>query len=134
MLVPENDENGRIIDRLETALWRGQIDRRRFVQLAVASGISALTADAVAQDAAAVQQNQRKLAENLKGAYDYIVCGAGSSGSVVARRLAQDTGKQILLLESGGTDDSPSILAPLQCYLMTEASVTGVALIPPLAR
>ncbi|BAL73906.1 GMC family oxidoreductase [Bradyrhizobium cosmicum] len=117
MLVPKNDGNGRTIDRLETALWRGQIDRRKFVQLAIASGFSALAADAVAQDAAAVQRNQRSLAENLKGAYDYIVCGAGSSGSVVARRLAQDTSKQILLLEAGGTDDSPSILAPLQWYM-----------------
>jgi choline dehydrogenase len=117
MLLPDNDQNGPTIDRLETALWCGHIDRRRFVQLAAAAGLSAIAADAVAQDAATIQQNQRALAENLRTAYDYIVCGAGSSGSVVARRLAQDTGKQILLLEAGGADDGPSILAPLQWYL-----------------
>ena len=32
--------------------------------------------------------NQRKLSSDLKPQYDFIVCGSGSSGSVVARRLA----------------------------------------------
>lgn len=34
--------------------------------------------------------NQRKLASDLKSHYDFIVCGAGTSGSVVAARLAAD--------------------------------------------
>ena len=33
--------------------------------------------------------------------YDYIVVGSGSSGSVVAGRLAE-AGKRILLVEAGG--------------------------------
>src|SRR5882762_6377422 len=32
-----------------------------------------------------VRVNQRKLRSNLKSQYDFIVCGSGSSGSVVAR-------------------------------------------------
>jgi len=36
--------------------------------------------------------------------YDYIIVGSGSGGGVVAARLAEDPGTQILVLEAGGTD------------------------------
>jgi choline dehydrogenase-like flavoprotein len=35
-----------------------------------------------------VHVNQTKLASELKSHYDFIVCGSGSSGAVVARKLA----------------------------------------------
>ena len=57
-----------------------------------------------------VRANQQKLTADLKPHYDFIVCGSGSSGSVVARRLAEDGKVSVLLLEAGGSDDMPSIM------------------------
>jgi choline dehydrogenase len=48
----------------------------------------------------------------LKPAYDFIVCGAGSSGSAVARRLAEDATASVLLLEAGGSDNVPAVIDP----------------------
>ena len=57
-----------------------------------------------------VRAHQQKLRSELKRHYDFIVCGSGSSGSVVARRLAENPAVSVLLLEAGGDDDIPSIL------------------------
>src|SRR6266403_5370109 len=57
-----------------------------------------------------VRANQQKLTADLKPHYDFIVCGSGSSGSVVARRLAENAKVSVLLLEAGGSDDMPNIM------------------------
>lgn len=61
---------------------------------------------------ARVRANQRQLAGKLPTRFDYIVCGAGTSGCVVAARLAADPKTQVLLLEAGGHDESEIITNP----------------------
>ena len=36
--------------------------------------------------------------------FDYIICGAGSAGCVVATRLIEENKGSVLLVEAGGSD------------------------------
>src|SRR5258706_9031824 len=56
-----------------------------------------------------IRANQQKLGAELKPHYDFIVCGSGLSGSVVARRFADNADVNVLLLETGGSADVANI-------------------------
>jgi choline dehydrogenase len=47
----------------------------------------------------------------IQSHYDFIVVGAGAAGSVIAAELSAP-GAQVLVIESGGPDDAPTIANP----------------------
>ena len=85
----------------------GRLSRRHFLALAGAAGLSASVTDQVF----AAGENQANNQAKLEGTYDYIVVGAGASGSIVASELSK-TGATVLVVESGGPDNSPTISNP----------------------
>jgi choline dehydrogenase len=56
-----------------------------------------------------VEENQRRLRGFLRDSYDFIVCGPGSFGAVMARRLAENPDVSVLLIEAGGSDSLPEV-------------------------
>jgi choline dehydrogenase-like flavoprotein len=52
--------------------------------------------------------------------YDYIIAGGGSAGCVLARRLSDDPGLKVLLIEAGGSDVHPFFHMPAGFAKMTK--------------
>jgi len=49
--------------------------------------------------------------KEIQSHYEFIVVGAGAAGSVLAAELSA-SGAQVLVVESGGSDDAPTIMNP----------------------
>src|SRR6201988_291792 len=54
---------------------------------------------------------QRTNQASLQDTFDFIVVGAGAAGSVLAAELSA-SGAHVLVIESGGSDDAPTITNP----------------------
>lgn len=81
----------------------------------------------------AAGENQFLNRGQLKGSYDYIVVGAGASGSVIAAELSK-TGVDVLVLESGGADTSPTISNPSIWFYNVGGPLDYKLPIAPLSR
>lgn len=84
---------------------RGTLSRRDFMKKAVALGVTAGLAGALATSWSgnAIAQSTRTAAKP-EGTYDYIVIGSGSAGAACAHQLAKG-GASVLVLEAGRADD-----------------------------
>jgi choline dehydrogenase len=116
----------------EAQLLRSEITREAFLSGASKLGVPQASAQRDADKLRTIASNQKARRETLRSAYDYVVIGSGASGSVVARRLAENADRHVLLLEAGGDDLVPSVLmtenwfvnqgTPLDWAFMAEAS------------
>ncbi len=102
--------NGVKFALLEGQLLTREIDRATFIERAANLGLPAPSIGDAADKFMAIAANQAARRATLRSSYDYIVIGSGASGSVVARRLAENRDAQVLLLEAGGADLKPGIL------------------------
>ncbi len=60
----------------------------------------------------------------METSYDYVVCGGGTAGCIVANRLTEESEDTVLLLEAGPNDDTePRIKIPSQVPYLRKSKI-----------
>jgi choline dehydrogenase len=104
--------NGELTQLILDRVASGQMTRRGFVGSTLAAALLAACQSAPGgKQVMAATDNQARNQKKLQGTYDYVVVGAGASGSVIAGELAKQ-GLDVLVVESGGPDTAPTIANP----------------------
>jgi choline dehydrogenase len=105
-----------LLNKLDSALMKGTIGRRQFLQWSLALGVSLKATTTLADTLEAARANQDARVASLPAEFDIIVCGGGTSGCTLAGRLAE-AGVNVLLLEAGDWDTTPTVLDPGQWFM-----------------
>jgi len=106
MINASNEAKQLLLDQVAT----GRLARRRFLSMVgAATAVGAF--GPLLEQAFAAGANQEERRTSLQGHYDFIVVGAGAAGSVLGAELSA-SGAQVLIIESGGPDDAPTIANP----------------------
>jgi choline dehydrogenase len=101
-----NEEKQLVLDQLAA----GRLNRRKFLSMFGATAAATMFGPSLSH-ALAAGANQEERRASLQTHYDFIVVGAGAAGSVLAAELSK-SGAQVLVIESGGSDDAPTIANP----------------------
>lgn len=129
----DSDVKDNLLERLERSLIAGRLNRRGFIQAALATGFSSMSVNALADELDAARANQLERSAKLQAAYDYVVVGTGSAACALVGRLATRKDASILMIEAGDWDTAPSVLNPNVWFtnLGTERDWGDVAIASP---
>ncbi|HEV2664458.1 MAG TPA: NAD(P)-binding protein, partial [Blastocatellia bacterium] len=106
-----NQKHNEALQSLLDQVAMGRLDRRKFVSMVGAAAATSMLGPSLLEQALAAGANQEERRASLQTHYDFIVVGAGAAGSVLAAELSA-SGAQVLVIESGGPDDAPTITNP----------------------
>ena len=102
----KNEAKQLLLDQLAA----GRLTRRRFLSM-VGAATAAGAFGPLLDEVFAAGANQEERRASLQARYDFIVVGAGAAGCVLGAELSA-SGAQVLVIESGGPDDAPTIANP----------------------
>lgn len=98
------NNNKKMSARLQQEFESGRLSRRGFIKAATALGMVA---------SVPMVLGARHAKASAADQYDYVIIGAGSAGCALAARLAEDSSKNILVIEAGPADTHQAIHVPV---------------------
>lgn len=112
-MIVRKDGKDRELETSVDLYRKGRLSRRDFMRRAMAAGVTAGMAGALANGWSSEAWAVSTIATPKPArTFDYIVIGSGSAGSAVAGRLATGSDASVLMLEAGGDDTVPEVHDP----------------------